>query len=38
VIAIPEYWPGAMEHPGAITFADGILLLDEKTRRRPSAA
>ena len=20
-IAIPEYWPGAMEHPGAITFA-----------------
>jgi alanyl aminopeptidase len=31
VIAIPEYWPGAMEHPGAITFADGILLLDEKT-------
>jgi alanyl aminopeptidase len=31
VIAIPEYWPGAMEHPGAVTFADGILLLDEKT-------
>ncbi|MGH9456742.1 MAG: M1 family metallopeptidase [Thermoanaerobaculia bacterium] len=27
-IAIPEYWPGAMEHPGAITFSDGILLLD----------
>ncbi|MFA6955138.1 MAG: M1 family metallopeptidase [Thermoanaerobaculia bacterium] len=27
-IAIPEYWPGAMEHPGAITFADGIMLLD----------
>jgi alanyl aminopeptidase len=31
VIAIPEYWPGAMEHPGAITFSDTILLLDEKT-------
>jgi alanyl aminopeptidase len=29
LIAVPEYWPGAMEHPGAITFADGILLLDE---------
>ncbi|MBI2214338.1 MAG: M1 family metallopeptidase, partial [Acidobacteria bacterium] len=27
-IAIPEYWPGAMEHPGAVTFADGIMLLD----------
>jgi alanyl aminopeptidase len=31
LIAVPEYWPGAMEHPGAITFSDGILLLDEKT-------
>ncbi|HET9316035.1 MAG TPA: M1 family metallopeptidase, partial [Vicinamibacteria bacterium] len=30
LIAVPEYWPGAMEHPGAITFADGILLLDEQ--------
>ena len=27
-IAIPEYWPGAMEHPGAITYASSILLLD----------
>ena len=27
-IAIPEYWPGAMEHPGAITFLDSIILLD----------
>ncbi len=27
-IAIPEYWPGAMEHPGAVTFSDGIMLLD----------
>jgi alanyl aminopeptidase len=31
LIAVPEYWPGAMEHPGAITFADGILLLDEQS-------
>jgi len=29
LIAVPEYWPGAMEHPGAITFADSILLVDE---------
>lgn len=28
-IAIPEYWPGAMEHPGAITFKDDILLLEK---------
>jgi alanyl aminopeptidase len=27
-IAIPEYWPGAMEHPGMITYKDSILLLD----------
>jgi alanyl aminopeptidase len=27
-ISIAEYWPGAMEHPGAVTFADRILLLD----------
>src|SRR5207253_11224325 len=26
LIAVPEYWPGAMEHPGAITFAENILL------------
>jgi alanyl aminopeptidase len=31
LIAIPEYWPGAMEHPGAITFAEGILLVEEST-------
>jgi alanyl aminopeptidase len=29
-IAIPEYWPGAMEHPGAITYLDRIILLDEQ--------
>ena len=27
-IAIPEYWMGAMEHPGAVTYADRILLVD----------
>jgi alanyl aminopeptidase len=28
LIAIPEYWPGAMEHPGAVTYAAQILLVD----------
>ena len=28
LIAVPEFWPGAMENPGAITFRDQILLLD----------
>ena len=28
LIAVPEFWPGGMENPGAITFAEGILLLD----------
>lgn len=31
LIAIPEYWPGAMEHPGAVTYSDNILLVDTKT-------
>ncbi len=31
LIAIPEYWPGAMENPGAITYSDRILLVDEAT-------
>ena len=30
IIAVPEFWPGAMENPGAITFADSILLLDSQ--------
>jgi alanyl aminopeptidase len=30
LIAIPEYWPGAMENPGAITYAARILLVDPK--------
>lgn len=37
-IAVPEFWPGAMENAGAIMFSDGVLLMDpEKTtinRRR----
>ncbi len=28
LIAIPDYWPGAMENPGAITFSEPILLVD----------
>ncbi|HEX2061225.1 MAG TPA: M1 family aminopeptidase, partial [Thermoanaerobaculia bacterium] len=31
LIAVPEYWAGAMENPGAITYRDTVLLLDEKT-------
>ena len=30
LIAVPEFWPGAMENPGAITFRDTILLLDAR--------
>jgi alanyl aminopeptidase len=29
LIAVPEYWYGAMENPGAIVFRDTILLRDE---------
>jgi len=28
LIAVPEFWPGAMENPGLVTFADNILLLE----------
>ena len=28
LIAVPEYWAGAMENPGLITFRDSILLVD----------
>jgi aminopeptidase N len=31
LIAVPEYWYGAMENPGAITFKDDVLLLDPKS-------
>ena len=31
LIAVPEFWPGAMENAGAITFADRALLLDPAT-------
>jgi alanyl aminopeptidase len=31
LIAVPEFWPGAMENAGAITFSDAILLLDPAT-------
>jgi len=28
LIAVPEFWPGAMENAGLVTFADNILLVD----------
>lgn len=28
LIAVPDFWPGAMENPGAITYRDTILLAD----------
>ena len=28
LVAVPEFWPGAMENAGQITFADQALLLD----------
>ena len=31
LIAVPEFWPGAMENAGAITFRDEVLLFDPKT-------
>ena len=31
LIAVPEYWAGAMENPGAITFRDTLLLIDSAT-------
>ncbi len=31
VIAVPEFWAGAMENAGAITFAGDILLVDPRT-------
>lgn len=31
LLAVPEYWYGAMENAGAITFRDNILLIDPKT-------
>ncbi len=30
VLAVPEFWPGAMENAGAITFADRFLLIDPR--------
>lgn len=31
LIAVPEYWYGAMENPGAIVFREGILVHDPET-------
>jgi alanyl aminopeptidase len=31
LIGVPEFWPGAMENNGAITFAESVLLLESET-------
>ncbi len=31
LIAVPDFWPGAMENPGAITFAEPLLLVDPQS-------
>jgi alanyl aminopeptidase len=31
LIAVPEYWFGAMENPGLITYAEDILVMDPKS-------
>ena len=31
LIAVPEFWPGAMENVGAITFRDDVLLFDPRS-------
>ena len=30
-LAVPEFWPGAMENAGAVTYADRILLADPES-------
>jgi alanyl aminopeptidase len=30
LVAVPEFWPGAMENAGVITFADRLLLIDPR--------
>ncbi len=32
LIAVPQFWPGAMENPAAVTFLDNILLVDPKSQ------
>ena len=36
LIAVPEFWAGAMENPGAITYADGVLLVDPAVAHDPA--
>ena len=31
LIAVPEFWPGAMENAGAVTYRDRFLLIDPET-------
>ena len=40
-VAVPEFWPGAMENPGLITYVDRLLVIDPATatiRQRRSQA
>ena len=30
-VAVPEFWPGGMENPGLITYADQLLLVDAQS-------
>jgi len=30
LVAVPEFWPGAMENPGAVFFKDSILLVGDR--------
>ena len=30
LVAVPEFWWGAMEHPGAVTYRDSLLLIDPR--------
>jgi len=36
-IAVPEFWPGAMENPGAVFFKDSLLLADGSASTRELA-
>jgi alanyl aminopeptidase len=36
LVAVPEFWAGAMENPGAITYADNVLLVDPAAAHDPA--
>jgi alanyl aminopeptidase len=35
IVAVPDFWAGAMENPGLITFKNDLLLLDPATATTP---